>query len=215
VPRKSPSAARRSEGRLTARQTEVLALIARGLTTKEIAHSLGITERGVAAQVSRLLARFNVPNRAGLIARTLSDAIAGSTSTTGPADPVNFTAEIQNQLEAYRTSAFSIGLTIGADNLVVWNNDAGRRMFDIQPESRTDALYAARRTSDSTDVGRIAAERAFRTGLPTTIETTNVRWLKDDGSWATVSLSCVLQPVRADTGGVIGILWICAPTTAS
>ena len=65
----------------------MLGLIAPGLTNKEIGHSLGITERGAAAHVSRLLACFRVPNRAGLIARTLSDAIDGRAGNTA-ADPV-------------------------------------------------------------------------------------------------------------------------------
>jgi hypothetical protein len=43
---KPRSHAARSAESITARQREVLGLIARGLTNKEMGHSLGITERG-------------------------------------------------------------------------------------------------------------------------------------------------------------------------
>ncbi|MBU6423538.1 MAG: helix-turn-helix transcriptional regulator, partial [Chloroflexi bacterium] len=46
--------------RLTARQAEVVGLVARGFTNEQIGGLLGISERGVRAQISRLLKRFGV-----------------------------------------------------------------------------------------------------------------------------------------------------------
>ena len=209
---KPRSHAARSAESITVRQREVLGLIARGLTNKEMGHSLGITERGAAAQVSRLLARFRVPNRAGLIARTLSEAIDGRAGSTivGPGLPLP--GVIERELEAYRKSPFMIGLTVGPDNLLVYVNEAGKTMYDIAPESAASAGFAARRASTGTDAFREASTRAFRTGHPTTIDNQRARWLRDDGTWSTGSFSCVLQPVREATGSFFGLLWICIPT---
>lgn len=55
--------------RLTPRQIEVLHLVARGCTNKEIARSLGVGEQSAKEHVSRLLRRFDAPNRAALAFR--------------------------------------------------------------------------------------------------------------------------------------------------
>lgn len=194
------SAAPRSASAVSARQREVLRLIALGSTNKEMAHVLGISERGAAAHVSRLLVRFGVPNRAGLIARTLSATV------TSP-----LPAAIALELEDYRSSSFMVGLTVGPDNLLVYVNEVGRRMSGIGPESANSERFAERRSSPGTKSFRIAAERAFRSGRATTVEAQEARWLRDDGSWASGRRTCVLQPVRDVGGNVFGILWMCMP----
>ena len=57
---------------LTGRQRQVLTLVARGRSNREIADELGITEQGVKSHVSRLLLRHGVPNRTALVAATQS-----------------------------------------------------------------------------------------------------------------------------------------------
>lgn len=52
---------------LTARQLEVLQLVARGESNKAIAERLGVSENGVKAHIARLLVKFDVPNRAALV----------------------------------------------------------------------------------------------------------------------------------------------------
>ncbi len=52
-----------SAERLTERETEVLALIARGKANKEIAQALIITEQTVKTHVSHILAKLGVPSR--------------------------------------------------------------------------------------------------------------------------------------------------------
>jgi PAS domain-containing protein len=191
----------------------VLGLIALGLTNKEMAHSLGISERGAAAHVSRLLTRFSVPNRAGLIARTFSNALASRASdpTTGKSETVPLPPGIELELEAYRESAFQIGLTVGPENVLVYVNDAGKKLFGIDPETAAGARYATRRASPGTNAFRDGSARAFRTERATTIEQGQARWLRDDGTWSSGRFSCVLQPLREATGHVFGILWICMP----
>jgi DNA-binding CsgD family transcriptional regulator len=58
--------------KLTARQTEVLALVARGATNAEIADALGIKRRTVEFHLSALFDKAGVDNRATLIARLLA-----------------------------------------------------------------------------------------------------------------------------------------------
>ena len=48
---------------LTERETEVLRLLARGCSNKEIAHTLSIGEKTVKTHVSNILSKLNVPSR--------------------------------------------------------------------------------------------------------------------------------------------------------
>ena len=70
---------------LTPRQEQVVQLLSRGLTNKEIAHELGIGPEGVKAHVSRLLLRFGARNRVALISSlrstTTGDVAAYRTAT--------------------------------------------------------------------------------------------------------------------------------------
>ena len=61
---------------LTARQREVIRLVAEGAPNKEIARRLGISEQGVKAHVSRLLERHGAVNRTELarVTRAWEDA---------------------------------------------------------------------------------------------------------------------------------------------
>ncbi|HEX7149996.1 MAG TPA: response regulator transcription factor [Thermoanaerobaculia bacterium] len=54
--------------RLSAREREVLALITRGQSNKEIAHALGITERTVKFHVTAILNKLGAENRAQAVA---------------------------------------------------------------------------------------------------------------------------------------------------
>ena len=59
---------------LTERQREVLSLVARGRSNREIGADLGITEDGVKAHLSRLFLRFGVTNRVELLAAARTSA---------------------------------------------------------------------------------------------------------------------------------------------
>jgi two-component system nitrate/nitrite response regulator NarL len=63
----SPQAA--EEGRLTPRQAQVLALVAEGLSNKEIAQRLSIQEQTVKNHMHRILRKFGVHRRAEAAAR--------------------------------------------------------------------------------------------------------------------------------------------------
>lgn len=62
---------------LTARQRQVLKLLPRGHTNKEIAERLGISEQAAKVQVSKLLRKFGVQNRAALAAIAAEHADLG------------------------------------------------------------------------------------------------------------------------------------------
>ena len=55
--------------RLTPRETEVLQLLAVGLRTSDIAHSLSVTAKDIEYHVNLLLRKFEVSNRTGLVSR--------------------------------------------------------------------------------------------------------------------------------------------------
>jgi DNA-binding CsgD family transcriptional regulator len=71
----SDTTGRRSRSQdLTERQAAVLGFIELGLTNKEIAQRLGISENGVKGHVARLLSKFDVPSRAALAASARREA---------------------------------------------------------------------------------------------------------------------------------------------
>jgi DNA-binding CsgD family transcriptional regulator len=71
------------------REAEVLRLVSKGLGNADIADALGVTLRMIEGHVARLLDRFGVDSRAGLIARFWSlseDASAGADPQKGRSD---------------------------------------------------------------------------------------------------------------------------------
>jgi PAS domain-containing protein len=174
-----------------------------------MARALEITERGVAAQVSRLLERFGVPNRAGLIARVLSDTVQRTvTLSLDRAPTLPLSAVLENELDGYQDSKLGIAMTAGADNTTIFANDACRRIFGVGPEDPASPVFAARRESPGTSGWREVAARSFRTARPAAVDL-ETRWLNDDGQWQAGAVSCVIQPIVTLERTVIGLLWIC------
>ena len=71
---------------LTPRQREVIRLVAQGAQNKDVARTLGITEQGVKAHISRLLERYGASNRVELIrlTRAWEDSDARTMSSLAP-----------------------------------------------------------------------------------------------------------------------------------
>jgi DNA-binding CsgD family transcriptional regulator len=67
----------RGPGRLTARQLQVAALVADGLTNRQIAERLGIQERSAEGHVERIRLRLGVTSRAQVAAWWASEASGG------------------------------------------------------------------------------------------------------------------------------------------
>ena len=64
----TPGTSRRPARRLTAREREVLALVADGYSTAEIARALWITEDTVRTHIKRMLVRLEARTRAHAVA---------------------------------------------------------------------------------------------------------------------------------------------------
>lgn len=61
--------------RLTRREAEVIHLIARGLTNKEIGATLGVREATIAWHVANLLSKLEVPSRSAAVATALEGGL--------------------------------------------------------------------------------------------------------------------------------------------
>jgi DNA-binding NarL/FixJ family response regulator len=62
---------RQSSAWLSARELEVLALVARGMANKQIADRLGVSDNTVKTHVAHLLRKLGVPDRAGAVAAAM------------------------------------------------------------------------------------------------------------------------------------------------
>lgn len=71
------SHAKPSASRLTAREREVLTLVAHGLTGKQVARHLGISPKTVEMHKSRIYSKLQVPNQAAAVRLALSDGLVG------------------------------------------------------------------------------------------------------------------------------------------
>jgi hypothetical protein len=187
----------------------VLSLIARGLTNRQIAHELEITERGVAAHVSRLLAKFDAPNRAGLIARFVTDQVNDETmDPAGQAGDSEFVAGLVRELEVFESAPLIVGCTVGPGHVISYQNRLGRAV--------TGGTVVGRRHEDafrgdaSQALWREKTNEAFVGGRPVTLSGARSRWQRDDGSWADEVFNCVAQPLTDRLGITVGVLWICA-----
>jgi DNA-binding CsgD family transcriptional regulator len=77
-----PSGQPRRAAPLSAQQTRVLSLVARGLTAKEVGRQLGISPKTVEQHKSRIFERLGVPNQAAAV-RAVFDPVGRSTSWSG------------------------------------------------------------------------------------------------------------------------------------
>lgn len=197
---------------LTARQWQCLTLVALGLTNKQIAHEMAISERAVTAQVTRLLAYYEVPNRTSLIARVISDASAKSRAASGSAS-VDFAAFVLRDLDAYTAMPFFVTATLGREQVLVYANNFAKSL--MAPGALDDLIgtrWYTRLTHPSMAAARAVGDEAFRRGVAQSWSSAP-RWPRGDGSWHEGTSHCVIQPLREDHV-VRGVMWICAVTEA-
>lgn len=197
---------------ITARQAEVVGLVARGYTNKQIAVALGITERGVAAQVSRLLKHFGVPNRTGLIAKVVQAAGFGlAPSERPPLDRVGIQAHIATAPEReellYRHAPFMVAVLRGPEHRFTYVNDLfarttgftgerliGRALLEVFPAIAAEALADR--------------DKAFRNGELIAAEHRPLRWRREDGTEASGTFTYIVHPLRTAGGRIDGLLFI-------
>jgi two-component system nitrate/nitrite response regulator NarL len=70
---------------VTPREQQVLALLAQGLSNKQIARGLDLSEHGVKRHVTNLLAKLNCPNRTHAVALALREGLIAPDGRTGTA----------------------------------------------------------------------------------------------------------------------------------
>lgn len=71
---------------LTPRERQVLGLLADGLSNKEIARRLGISDNGAKRHVASILTKLHCPNRAGAVSKALARGVIGTSAfDTAPA----------------------------------------------------------------------------------------------------------------------------------
>jgi PAS domain S-box-containing protein len=175
-----------------------MALLARGDTNKQIAAVLHVSERAIKAHVSILLEKFGVPNRAGLIARVLTDA--------RPTVDV-----LSAEYDVYENAPFLVQVLHGPEHRFAYVN---RRFQQVMGRSAAGLIG---RTVAEAFPARAeyleALDRAFASGEPSTYENVRGRWRADDGSERQALFSKFYQPIRNASGSVVGLLLIGATVT--
>lgn len=190
----------RAPSEITDRQAEVLRALARGLRTREISDELGISERAVTGHITRLMAKYDVPNRSGLIAAAM---VAGPLHALRAED-----------YRGYDDAPFVVAVTRGTEHRFVYVNRmwerimgherkavVGKSVLEVFPDRRP-STYAAR-------------QRAYRTGRPSTGDTWHYAWTDTDGTSREADLKYVYQPLRSGAGVTEGLLLIASEVEGS
>ena len=192
--------------KLTARQAQLISLVARGLATKQIAAKLGISERAVTARLSRLFRAYQTSNRAGLIASVLSEAGVGLDDIERPdwrgggARP-----EVAETTAAYANAPFMVSVTRGPDHVYSFVNAVSARVAgrdDLVGKAVVDAYPELDATF------REALDRVYRTGEPWSVAGAPARFTHPDGTHRDTHLNLIFQPIRDRDGVIDGILHI-------
>lgn len=182
-------------------QAELVELIAGGLTTKEIAHRVGVTERAVKARLTRLYRRYEAANRAALVAAVLAER-DGERLAVGTAD------ELQAEVFApYQLAPYLVAITRGPDHTFLSVNDAALAFLGWRP----DQMVGQRLTDvfDRSLAQRAVLDDAYRTGQ-IAVTRTHVNWGRgSDTAGATIDV--IAHPVRDRGGAVAGLLLIATP----
>ncbi|HEY7624757.1 MAG TPA: LuxR C-terminal-related transcriptional regulator [Candidatus Limnocylindria bacterium] len=143
---------RAADPALTPRQREVLDLLVRGLTNKEIGGKLGIGADAVKRVISRLLTKLDAPSRTALVQQALQTSVARNRSR-GP-----------NALGLLEAAPIPAVVTRGAAHQIEYANAAAKRVLPgASAGSRlTDLLPSASRRTVERMANECLAARAER-----------------------------------------------------
>src|SRR5688572_29579281 len=193
---------------LTAKQAETVDMVARGYTSKEIAARQRVTQRAITAQLSRLMRKFDVPNRAGLIAAVMSAAGVGlPIGATQPAGGLAAQLHIVpgDPAAVYENAPFMVAVTLGRDHVYSFVNRlaaqvAGRAADSLVGESVREVYPDIDPTFAS------ALDQVYATGVPWSAGDAIVKWTHLDGTSREGKANLMFQPLRDAEGRVVGLL---------
>ena len=192
--------------RLTSGQAQLISLVARGLATKQIAATLGVSERAITARLSRLFRAYGTSNRAGLIAAVLSQAGVGLDTIERPGRRRGGTRpDVAEAIDAYANAPFMVSVTRGPTHIYSFVNTVSARVAgrdDLVGKAVVDAY------PDLDPTLRDALDRVYRTGEPWSVAGAPARFTHADGTYRDTTLNLMFQPIRGRTGAVEGILHI-------
>ena len=195
---------------LTAKQAEIVDMVARGYTNKEIAARQRVTHRAITAQLTRLMRKFDVPNRAGLIAAVLSAAGVGL--PTGAAVPVGgVAAQLHlapgDPAAVYEDAPFMVAVTLGPDHIYSFVNRLAAQVAGRGPDSLVGK--SVREAYPDIDPRFAAAlDQVYATGVPWSAGDADVKWTHLDGTSREGKANLMFQPLRDAEGRVVGLLHI-------
>ena len=184
------------EVRLTGRQEQVVGGVARGLTNKEIGAELGISERAVKAHVSDLLRKFDVPNRAGLIAQIVDRS-----------RPLHALELDATQFTQYEDVPFMVAVTHGPEHRFVFVNAMSASVAG-RPASSLVGLPMKDAYPDLDPRYLAALDDVYTTGVPWSAPRSPARFLRADGTFHDTSLNLMFAPIRDASGAITGLLHI-------
>lgn len=195
---------------LTAKQADIVDMVARGYTNKEIAARQQVTQRAITAQLTRLMRKFDVPNRAGLIAAVMSAAGVGL--PTGAGVPVGgVAAQLHlgpgDPAAVYENAPFMVAVTLGPDHVYSFVNRlasqvAGRSADSLVGKSVREAY------PDIDPRFAAALDQVYATGIPWSAGDAVVKWTHLDGTSREGKANLMFQPLRDAEGRVVGLLHI-------
>ena len=191
--RRSGGERRSGAVRLTPRESQVLALVLRGLENKQIGVTLGLAEQSVKAHVSALFDKFVVPNRAAL-------ADAGA--------QLEFTGELGLDRawfrHVFREAKLSIAILGGPEFRYEAVNEEFRRatgnrqvigltMREAFPELEGQGAFEE-------------VEEVYRTGVPCITHEAPRTWDRGSGVLEDRLIDLSIEPLRRDDGVVNGVI---------
>jgi DNA-binding CsgD family transcriptional regulator len=195
---------------LTAKQAEVIDLVARGYTNKEIAARRHVTQRAITAQLSRLMRKFEVPNRAGLIAAVMSAAGVGlPVGTAAPAAGLGAQLHIApgDPAAAYENAPFMVAVTLGPLHVYSFVNRIAAQVAGRPAESLVGR--SVREAYPEIDERFITAlDQVYASGTPWATGDAVVRWTHLDGTSREGKANLMFQPLRDAEGRIVGLLHI-------
>jgi len=171
-------------------------LLRRGYRTREIAHTLKISERAITAHITALMAGFGVRNRTSLIA-----AVMTSTAQARLATPED------RELARYEDAPFLVAVTTGPKHVFRFVNKMWERVMRLRS---ADVIGKNVREvfPNASPVTYAARQRAFRQGKPTTGNAWHYKWTTADGTVREADFRYIYQPLRDSVGEVEGLLMI-------